>query len=125
MTFRSTELGAEADFEMGCATEGPPPQAFLNNHEALPPYPDEQNPMDKSKDKYGVVQYNPYTSEDEELMEYDYDSDSSLPNAMPAMVVNDDFTMIEGAALCMYLADLYEQFLPTPDYKAEYYRYVL
>ena len=41
---------------------------------------------------------------------------------VPALVVNDDFSMIEGAAICMYLADMYGQFQPPPDRKAEYYR---
>ena len=44
-------------------------------------------------------------------------------SGMPAMIINDDFTMIEGAAICMYLADTYERFLPLAQYKAEYYRY--
>ena len=105
-------------------TEGPPPQAFLNTPLSLSIAPHTEQRTETEDNKYGMVEFTPYTSEDEELMEYDYDSDSSLPRtSMPALVVNDDFTMIEGAALCMYLADLYQQFLPQPDYKAEYYRY--
>ena len=50
------------------------------------------------------------------------DSDSGY-NTVPATVVNNDFTMIEGAALCLYLADMYQQFQPPPEHKAEYYRY--
>ena len=112
---------------MGSTKEGPPPAAFLTNSDK-PALMDSTTSLDDpDPEKYGVVQFNPYVSEDEELMEYDYDSDSSLPpypsDTLPAIVVNDDFTMIEGAALCMYLADLYEQFLPEPDFKAEYYRW--
>ena len=44
-------------------------------------------------------------------------------SSTPAMIINDDFTMIEGAAICLYLADTYERFLPIPQFKAEYYRY--
>ena len=56
---------------------------------------------------------------DDDVTDYD---NSGLPNFVPALVVNDDFTMIEGAAICMYLADMYGQFLPPPEYKSEYYR---
>ena len=51
----------------------------------------------------------------------DYD-DTGPPDVVPAVIVNDDFTMIEGAAICMYLADTYNQFLPDQEHKAEYYR---
>lgn len=47
----------------------------------------------------------------------DYEAES-----MPALVVNDEFTMIEGAAICLYLADMYENLLPELEYKVEYYR---
>ena len=40
-----------------------------------------------------------------------------------SIIVNDEFTMIEGAAICMYLADLYGQFLPDAEHRAEYYRF--
>ena len=43
---------------------------------------------------------------------------------IPALVVNDDFTMVEGAAICMYLADTYGRFLPDQEHKAQYYRYI-
>lgn len=43
-------------------------------------------------------------------------------HSLPAFIVNDEFTMIEGTAMCLYLADLYQQFLPHPEHKAEYYR---
>ena len=45
-----------------------------------------------------------------------------LTGLVPALVVNDDFSMMEGAAICMYLADTYGQFQPPVDRKAEYYR---
>ncbi len=44
--------------------------------------------------------------------------------SIPALILNDEFTMIEGAAICMYLADLYGRFLPEEENKAEYYRLV-
>jgi hypothetical protein len=59
----ATELGAEADFEMGCTREGPPPQAFLSTQAALPPPPTDpdypHDPLTDASDiseKYGVVQ---------------------------------------------------------------------
>lgn len=42
-----------------------------------------------------------------------------------ALVVDDDFTMLEGTAMCMFLADKYGRFLPKQHQKAEYYRYIL
>lgn len=50
----------------------------------------------------------------------DYEAES-----MPALVVNDEFTMIEGAAICLYLADMYENLLPELEYKVEYYRWIV
>jgi len=55
----------------------------------------------------------------------DYDDTASPHDLFPALVVNDEFTMIEGAAICMYLADTYGQFLPDADHKAEYYSWIL
>ena len=65
---------------------------------------------------------------DEDLPDYPdsaYDSPTAgggRTSILPAVIVNDEFTMIEGAAICMYLADLYGHFLPENQYKAEYYR---
>ena len=49
---------------------------------------------------------------------------NSICSRIPATVTNDEFSMLEGAAICMYLADLYGRFLPEPQYKSEYYRWV-
>ena len=75
----------------------------------------------------------PEGADDFELVEYKKDSievpdydDTGPPEDeinIPALVVNDDFTMVEGAAICLYLADSYGRFLPDQEHKAEYYRY--
>jgi hypothetical protein len=84
---------------------------------------------------FPLLPYNPNRTDtdDDDLMNYDLDYPDSaydsptmpFPNrsSLPAVVVNDEFTMIEGAAICMYLADLYGQFLPEAEHKAEYYRF--
>jgi len=82
---------------------------------------------------YQVVTYSPYVSrEDLRTIAAPHDSDSNgdcgiyrgddSASSAPSLVVNDEFTMIEGAAICMYLADLYGQFLPENEHRAEYYR---
>ncbi len=75
-----------------------------------------------------VVEYKRKMNEDDSDFDEDYFpdyDDPGPPGMLPALVVNDDFTMIEGTAICLYLADLYKQFLPDPEHKAEYYRSVL
>jgi len=52
-------------------------------------------------------------------------SRSCTPPPSPQITVNDEFTMIEGAAICMYLADLYGQFLPDVQHRAEYYSWIV
>ena len=57
---------------MDDTTEGPAPPNFLSN--ALEAGPSTSHADDDGeKNTYPVVQYNPYVSEDEDLMEYDYD----------------------------------------------------
>ena len=62
------------------------------------------------------------TSEDD----FGFAEDDIMPpypeDCLP-LVVDDDFTMLEGAAMCMYLADSYGRFLPGKNQRAEYYRY--
>lgn len=44
---------------------------------------------------------------------------------VPALVTSDGATMIEGAAIILYLADLYQQLLPSLSETSHYYRYEL
>ena len=79
-----------------------------------------------SEAAYQVVEYKRKFMDDDSDFDEDYmpdyPEDFDQSGMLPALVVNDDFTMIEGTAICLYLADLYKQFLPDQENKAEYYR---
>ena len=86
----------------------------------------------RQEDDYQVVVYSPSVSREDLSTIVDYDCSSDYggsqdtvlsADGMPSVVINDEFTMIEGAAICMYLADLYGQFVPTSEHRAEYYRF--
>ena len=85
--------------------------------------------LGESEDDMTLLPYNQDQSDSFEDDSYYPDSAYDCPTTpfpcqqtLPTVVVNDEFTMIEGAAICMYLADLYGQFLPEEEHKAEYYR---
>jgi len=75
-----------------------------------------------AEEDYELVPYNPYLASDDERQWY---VDSVHPHGtVPAMVVdegpNGGRVMLESAAICMYLAELYGHLLPHPDMMPEY-----
>ena len=88
----------------------------------------------RQEQDYQVVTYSPYVSREDLRVAQETDSTAgecggkyrqmdNCSGSAPSLIVNDEFTMIEGAAICMYLADLYGLFLPEDEHRAEYYRF--
>ncbi|XP_077980770.1 glutathione S-transferase GstA-like [Glandiceps talaboti] len=44
---------------------------------------------------------------------------------LPALVVNDDYTVLESGAICMYLADVYGRLVPSRFDRKEYYNWIV
>ena len=73
-------------------------------------------------DDFEIIEYNPYTATPEERE--DYKKNVHPHGQVPAMVTSEGDVMIESAAICLYLAQLYGQCLPDEHNEALYYKYV-
>lgn len=81
----------------------------------------------RQESEYQVVVYSPCISCEDLTVGYCYgDSvDGASYGSLPGGVIDDDFTMIESAALCLYLADLYGRLVAEPQHRAEYYSWIV
>lgn len=132
-----SELDAEGDFEMSANDAGSySTECLFSELETLPYVENHGVPrrLLRQENDYQVVEYNPHHISREDFNldllsgddQSDYGSqDRSMTPSISACVVNDEFTLIEGAAICMYLADLYGQFLPDSEHRAEYYSWIV
>ncbi len=73
----------------------------------------------KAMDDFELVEYNPYTATEAERSEY---KKVNPHGTVPALVTSEGDIMIEGAAICLYLAQLYEKLLPDLQHEAQYYK---
>ena len=72
-------------------------------------------------DDFEIIEYDPYSATSQERKHY---KDKVHPHGqVPAMVTSDGDIMIESAAICLYLAQLYGQCLPDEQNEANYFRF--
>lgn len=71
------------------------------------------------QEDFEIVPYNPYHVSASQKQWY---MENCHPQGLvPSMILKDGTVMIESAAICLYLADLYQQCLPEPDEKPSFY----
>ena len=66
---------------------------------------------------FEIIQYSSHTASALEKQIYTYPS-----NNIPSMVTSNGEMMVEGAAICLYLARLYGRCLPDQESEADYYK---
>lgn len=82
----------------------------------IPPIPE----MD-ALDDFEIIEYDPYSATPQERKHY---KDEVHPHGqVPAMVTSDGEIIIESAAICLYLAQLYGKCLPDEQNEANYFRF--
>ena len=70
---------------------------------------------------FEIIQYNPYTTTSQQRE--NYQKCVHPHNKVPAMITSEGEVMLESAAICLYLAQLYGQCLPDEQSEADYYKY--
>ena len=71
-------------------------------------------------DDFEILEYNPHTASLEE--KYHYKETVHPHGTIPALITSAGIIMTESAAICMYLAQIYDKFLPDKQNEVTYYK---
>ncbi|XP_002733258.1 glutathione S-transferase GstA-like [Saccoglossus kowalevskii] len=75
------------------------------------------------EDEVEIIEFNIH--EDNPVEMEKYKREVHPHGTLPALVVDDNHTILESAAICMYLADLYGQLVPNRYARREYYNWIV